>query len=46
MKRNQLIIIAIAIFAGLWMYSQSAKASTANCEDIYSCQVSSDATVN
>ncbi len=33
MKRTQIIIIAIAAFVMLWMYSQSGNASQAICDD-------------
>jgi len=42
MNRSRLIIIAIAAFAGLWMFSQSGKAATTNCEDVSCHQLLSD----
>lgn len=46
MKRNQLIIIAIAAFIGLWMFSQSGKASTTSCDGIYTSEISSDTSID
>jgi len=43
MNRTRLIIIAIAAFLGLWMFSQSGKASTAIGDAVHSDQISSDA---
>lgn len=45
MKRNQVIIIAIAAFLGLWMYSQSGNASTTICESISSKHTMSETTI-
>jgi|GEM_PF-6448917 len=39
MKRNQIILIAIAAFIGLWMFSQSGNASPVNNDGNYSHQV-------
>lgn len=44
MKRNQIIIIAIAAFVGLWMYSQSGKASTTIFDGVSPKQTTSEST--
>ena len=45
MKRNHIIIIAIAALVGLWMFSQSGNASTLECDGNYSNQTPNYKTV-
>ncbi len=45
MKRNQLIIVAVAAILGLWLFSKSGNAGTANCDGVYSYHSTGDTTL-
>lgn len=45
MKRNHVIVLAIAAMLALWMFSKSGNASTAISEAVSSNQLSSETTI-